>query len=333
MKKLIKIPYYFLVFGVVAIGLLILATLMPIPGNFKVKIVRSGSMEPAIKTGGIVVIHPAVSYGVGDVVTFGKDTKTQIPTTHRIIKDDGGVFTTMGDANDAPDPSTIRTGDIGGKVVFSVPYLGYILDFAKKPLGFALIVGIPAILVIFDELAKIWKEIQKIRRKKTLHKEETNYMGVNVLDLRTKQKERLEQKNPLRFRMNILSALLIFFAPLAGLYSVGSTVSYYRESESSVSNLLQVGTDFPVKTFNRVLGASISDPETLLPAEMPDEEITEPEINTDIEEPPAVTDEEEPPTKDEPLIAEEEEAKKEGQSIEEQIEEENIEPEVNQENN
>ena len=123
-----------------------------------------------MRTGGIVIITPSDSYAVGDVITFGKDTKTQIPTTHRIVAIDGQgaqrMFSTKGDANEEADPTPTRLPDVDGKVLFTVPYLGYILDFAKKPLGFVLLVGVPAVLIILDEIGKIIREIKLIRRKK-----------------------------------------------------------------------------------------------------------------------------------------------------------------------
>jgi signal peptidase I len=170
MKFIFNTIYYIFIVCILVIALFLLSTIVPIPGNFKAKIVKSGSMEPYIMTGGLVVIHPDSSYVVGDVVTFGKDTKTQIPTTHRIIEINGDgplqTYTTKGDANNAPDPQVQRFSDIEGKVVLTVPYLGYILDFAKKPIGFVLLVGIPALIIIFDEVGKIIKEIKLIRRKK-----------------------------------------------------------------------------------------------------------------------------------------------------------------------
>src|SRR3989344_7105026 len=106
MKIIFNTIYYLFVAGIVLIALLLLATVVPIPGNLKAKVVKSGSMEPAIRTGGLVLIVPSVSYKVGDVITFGADTKTQIPTTHRIVSVEGEgsrrTFTTKGDANDAP---------------------------------------------------------------------------------------------------------------------------------------------------------------------------------------------------------------------------------------
>ena len=147
--------------------------MLPIPGNYKIKIVQSGSMEPTIQTGGIVVDKPESAYHVGDIVTFGLDTKTQVPTTHRIIAIGSGpnpVYTTKGDANDAADPTNTHLSDIHGKVILTVPYVGYLLDFARKPLGFVLLVGVPAALIIMDELGKIIREILIIRRRKSLAK-------------------------------------------------------------------------------------------------------------------------------------------------------------------
>ncbi len=169
MKTLFSAIYYVFVAAIIGIAILLICSMVPIPGNIKVKIVKSGSMEPTIRTGGIVIVMPSTTYELGDIITFGKDTKTQIPTTHRIIGVDGqGVlkaFTTKGDANDTEDPAPVRTGDVQGKVIFTLPYLGFILDFAKKPIGFVLLVGVPAMLIIFDEMVKIFTEVKKLKRK------------------------------------------------------------------------------------------------------------------------------------------------------------------------
>ncbi len=182
MKFLFNFVYYTFVLGIIFIALLLITTLVPVPGNFKVKVVKSGSMEPAIKTGGIVVIKPSGSYKVGDIITFGEDTKTQIPTTHRIMGSSGSgssqVFTTKGDANDSVDAETTSISEIRGKVILTVPYLGYVLDFAKQPIGFGLLVGIPAVLIIFEEIYKIISEIKAIRRKKQLENANTEQKNI-----------------------------------------------------------------------------------------------------------------------------------------------------------
>ena len=146
---------------------LFLASLLPIPGNIQVKIVKSGSMEPAIKTGSVAIVKPEASYAVGDVITFGEDTGRQIPTTHRIVSIGGDFnhvfYMTKGDANEEADGAQIAAKDVIGKVVLTVPYAGYVLDFARQPVGFTLMIGVPAAIIILDEMARIWKEVQKMR--------------------------------------------------------------------------------------------------------------------------------------------------------------------------
>jgi signal peptidase len=150
---------------IVLVAILLIVSAFPIPGNYKVMVVKSGSMEPTIKTGSIVVVKPASDYKIGDIITFGPYSKTKAPTTHRIyeMKVEGGepIYITKGDANNAPDTREIKKIDIVGKVLFSVPFVGYAVDFAKKPLGFALIIIIPAAIIIYDEIRKIFGEIKK----------------------------------------------------------------------------------------------------------------------------------------------------------------------------
>ena len=169
-NRILKIGYYVIVAAILGVALLLTASLLPITGNYKIKVVLSGSMEPAIKTGSIVVIKPTDLYKVGDIITFGKDTKKDIPTTHRIVEaravEGEMIFTTKGDANNGNDASEVKENAVAGKVLFSAPYAGYLIDFAKKPVGFILLISIAAGCVVFDEVRKIWREIRKMKGKK-----------------------------------------------------------------------------------------------------------------------------------------------------------------------
>lgn len=167
--KISKIIYYIVVSFIASIAVLLIISVLPITGNFKVMAVRSGSMEPTIKRGGIVVVKPVNDYKIGDVITFQLG-KNKEPITHRIydIKVNGGEFRyiTKGDANDSYDPGEIAKKDIIGKVLFSVPLLGYVIYFAKQPFGFAIFIIIPAVILIFDQVKKILKEAKKIKNSK-----------------------------------------------------------------------------------------------------------------------------------------------------------------------
>lgn len=144
-------------------------------GGSQIKIVQSGSMEPAIHTGSIVFLAPKSSYGVGDVITF-ESSGNDVPTTHRIMEvkvDDNGAtwFLTKGDANENLDVAPVAVEDVLGVVRFTVPYLGFLFDFARTKLGFALLIGVPALLIVIDEIDKIYRELRSYRRRKSIEEE------------------------------------------------------------------------------------------------------------------------------------------------------------------
>ncbi len=168
--KIFKIIYYIFIVFIALIAILLAVSVFPITGNYKVMIVQSGSMAPAIKMGSIVIVKPVADYKIGDVITFGPMTKTKAPTTHRIaeikVQDGEPVYITKGDANEDPDQREITKKEIIGKVLFSVPYLGFAVATAKKPIGFMLIIVVPAVIIIYDEAKKVWQEIKKMRQRK-----------------------------------------------------------------------------------------------------------------------------------------------------------------------
>jgi signal peptidase len=170
--KILKILYYVVLGFIGVIAVLLIISVLPITGNIKFMTVLSGSMEPAIKTGSVVMTRPASNYNVGDIITFGPYSKTKPPTTHRIVEvkkaNELISYLTKGDANNAPDAREVSQKDVIGKVMFDVPYFGYVVAFARKPIGFLLILIVPALAIVFDEIKKIIAEAKKIKEKKKL---------------------------------------------------------------------------------------------------------------------------------------------------------------------
>lgn len=113
--------------------------------------VLSGSMEPEMPVGGVVVIRPvdAAQINVGDIIAFALPGKEKL-TAHRVISigyAPGRLFHTKGDANEEPDLYTVPAKDVVGKVCFCVPYLGYFSHFVRTPVGFLLTLCIPLLLM------------------------------------------------------------------------------------------------------------------------------------------------------------------------------------------
>lgn len=178
MKKTLNIIYGIFIACIALVAVLLIANKFSLPGGIRLYVVESGSMEPKIHTGSVVVDWLAKEYKVGDVITFGPDTKTQPPTTHRIysINTSQGqtTYTTKGDANNAPDIREISNSDIIAKEHLAIPFLGFVLSVAKQPFGFMILVIIPVTIIIYDELRKIGEEIKKMKKKKDEGKEQAN---------------------------------------------------------------------------------------------------------------------------------------------------------------
>lgn len=156
MKKLTATVSTLLVVAFAALALLLAGSVVPFAG-YQIRLVTTGSMAPTMPVGTAVFIKARAHYAVGEVITFERAGE-KIPTTHRIVSDSiqGGelYYTTRGDANDAPDQLPVAQGDVLGAVWLSVPYLGYVLDFARRPTGFALLVGVPFLWVVGEDVLR-----------------------------------------------------------------------------------------------------------------------------------------------------------------------------------
>lgn len=123
--------------------------------------VQSGSMEPAIQTGSVVFVKtiPPENVAEGDVITYEDDGGALI--THRVIEKhtagDSLRFETKGDANEDPDPEPVYRNQYVGMVLFSIPFIGYVVAFGNTQLGYITLVLFPVLLLIFSELWVLYR--------------------------------------------------------------------------------------------------------------------------------------------------------------------------------
>lgn len=118
----------------VVLGLAVLLELRPV-------VILSGSMEPSISTGSICFISGADRGGApGRIVAYELQDHLVV---HRISSgdSDGQTFITKGDSNDAADPAPVSVEQIRGRVIGSVPYLGYGVLFLRSRKGVVLAAG------------------------------------------------------------------------------------------------------------------------------------------------------------------------------------------------
>ena len=171
MGKLFKIIYYVFIGCIALVAFLLIANKFSLPGGNRLYVVQSGSMEPTIHTGSMVVVTGAASYDTGDIITFGLDSKDQPSTTHRIAEKKPGQYVTKGDANNTADIREITDSEIIGKVRLAIPWIGFLLAFAKTSVGFVILIVMPAVIVIYDETRNLAQEIKRLSKPKDDEKE------------------------------------------------------------------------------------------------------------------------------------------------------------------
>lgn len=123
----------------------------------------TGSMEPVISPGDVVIneeIKPSTAR-VGDIVTFRDPEEQTKMLTHRVVsKRRAGThlwFVTQGDANNTREHWRVPADGQIGRVAYVVPWVGHVAVLARTKLGWALLVGIPLLLLAAGELLRIWR--------------------------------------------------------------------------------------------------------------------------------------------------------------------------------
>lgn len=133
-------------------------------------VVISGSMEPTIRTGSLIIMKKEPDYKEGAIITYDNGEKL---ITHRIVEKKGDKIVTQGDANSLPDPIFEKSQIIGRVTAASYP-LGEIALYLQNPYGMVLTI---ATMLALSILTKQEKEKKQQRNKK---KEEENHAEIQA---------------------------------------------------------------------------------------------------------------------------------------------------------
>lgn len=117
---------------ILGIGAIVtVAVLIPRIAGATPYVVLTGSMEPTLPPGTLVVAKSVKSgdVGIGDVVTYQLKPGEPTVVTHRVVAmgyfHGEPIFQTKGDANNVVDQKWVRQVQIRGVAWYAVPYLGY----------------------------------------------------------------------------------------------------------------------------------------------------------------------------------------------------------------
>ncbi|MCP1111200.1 signal peptidase I [Ohessyouella blattaphilus] len=143
------------------------ALLLPKLLGYESMVVISGSMEPNIPVGSIVLAKETEpsTLEAGDVISYyiSKDTVV----THRVVKVDAEKqeIVTKGDNNNAEDANPVMFENVIGKVRLHLPYVGQLSLYIRTPLGIGVGCSVVVVLLLLNFLPSIWKAGEKEEKK------------------------------------------------------------------------------------------------------------------------------------------------------------------------
>jgi signal peptidase len=118
--------------------------------------VLTGSMEPGMPPGTLVVVRPVDidDVRIGDVITYQLESGRPAVVTHRVVAVGtnlrGESFVeTQGDANAVPDEKPVLAQQIRGERWYSVPHLGRVVNVVTQSQRRTALTVVVAVLLLY----------------------------------------------------------------------------------------------------------------------------------------------------------------------------------------
>ncbi len=136
-------------------------------GGFKPYVIASGSMEPNISIGDVVLMshYDIRNVHIGDVIAYAISNRIVVHRVIEVYNESGNIYLkTKGDANREADPELVTEKMFLGKITYTIPRIGLIvLGFQYIMVNYpfiipALIVGV---LVLYAFLTLTGKSIRR----------------------------------------------------------------------------------------------------------------------------------------------------------------------------
>ena len=174
MKKTINIIIYILLVPMLVynFSLIVQAVLKPneTPAflGYKMYVIVSGSMQPELDIGDIVIVKIANPEDLkkDDIISFRKG---QSVITHRIAEvvktDEKLEFVTRGDNNNTNDKDTVLSKEIEGIVINKIQNIGRIVLVLRDKTLIIIIVLIYYIFIMYDQSVQKRKNIRRMKRQ------------------------------------------------------------------------------------------------------------------------------------------------------------------------
>jgi len=120
-------------------------------------VVASGSMIPELEIYDVLIVQghePFEDIETGDVIVFNRPSDHDRVIVHRVVSvidDEPKTLRTKGDANPASIPGTdfpITEEEYIGKVVYTLPQVGYVTQLLKPPINYIIIAVVIGVMIV-----------------------------------------------------------------------------------------------------------------------------------------------------------------------------------------
>jgi signal peptidase I len=141
--------------GAISVLLFLLGAGAVVTGRVGYVVTNGISMEPLYHTGDLVVIAPASSYHVGEIVAYHGDLDGHTVVLHRIVGGNAtSGFLMKGDNNHSIDPLHPKASQVIGRAVLHVPKVGILMTSPEIRALLALVIVVVLVGMVVEPRRK-----------------------------------------------------------------------------------------------------------------------------------------------------------------------------------
>lgn len=166
--------------------------------GFRIYRVISGSMQPALQIGDVIIVKKSNNYSERDIITYSNGLTT---ITHRIIAINNDKVITKGDSNEVDD-KPINKEQIVGKFFFRISNFSLFSIILSKNVIYLIMIFLLVLiflLVIVDRIIKNLRyqsnNVKKLKKNKEKNKNLVNKRELNKKDELDILAERMHKKS------------------------------------------------------------------------------------------------------------------------------------------
>ena len=116
------------------VGALAVWSTVPVALGWRAIVVVSGSMEPRVHVGDVVLVDPQLRTPKRGQVILVRDGTTATGTRlHRVVRIEAGTYITRGDANQSEDSTPVSPADVEGTARLLVASAGRFTMLTRNP--------------------------------------------------------------------------------------------------------------------------------------------------------------------------------------------------------